>query len=84
MTREELNGEIMELETAEKRIEELEKDLALNAKMLAMQCDMAREAEFQASLLEERVEKLEAAIAAIKDIIAEVLECETINIRLRE
>jgi len=80
MTREELNGEIMELETAEKRIEELEKDLALNAKMLAMQCDMAREAEFQASLLEERVEKLEAAIAAIKDIIAEVLECETINI----
>ena len=74
MTREELNGEIMELETAEKRIEELEKDLALNAKMLAMQCDMAREAEFQASLLEERVEKLEAAIAAIKDIIAEVLE----------
>ena len=80
MTREELNGEIMELEIAEKRIEELEKDLALNAKMLAMQCDMAREAEFQASLLEERVEKLEAAIAAIKDIIAEVLECETINI----
>ena len=76
MTREELNGEIMELETleAEKRIEELEKDLALNARMLARQCDMAREAEFQASLLEERVEKLEAAIAAIKDIIAEVLE----------
>jgi prefoldin subunit 5 len=83
MTREELNGEIMELETAEKRIEELEKDLALNAKMLARQCDMAREAEFQASILQERVEKLQAAIAAIKDIIAEVLECETINIRRR-
>ena len=76
MTREELNGEIMELETleAEKRIEELEKDLALNAKMLARQCDMAREAEFQASILQERVKKLEAAIAAIKDMIAEVLE----------
>ena len=61
----------MELETAEKRIEELEKDLALNARMLARQCDMAREAEFQASILQERVEKLEAAIAAIKDIIAQ-------------
>ena len=65
---------VRDLETAEKRIEELEKDLALNAKMLARQCDMAREAEFQASILQERVEKLEAAIAAIKDMIAEVLE----------
>ncbi len=40
-------------------------------KMLARQCDMAREAELQASILQERVEKLEAAIAAIKDIIAQ-------------
>ena len=59
----------MELETAEQRIEDLEKDLVLNARMLAKQTDEAREAEFQASILQERVETLEAAIAAIRDIL---------------
>lgn len=51
-----------ELEAAEKRIEELEKDLALNAEMLARQCDMAREAETNALKVEARAKELEAAI----------------------
>lgn len=56
-----------ELEAAEKRIEELEKDLALNAEMLARQCDMAREAETNALKLEARAKELEAAIKDTND-----------------
>ena len=36
------------LEVLGKQVDDLKKDLALNAKMLARQCDLAREAETQA------------------------------------
>ena len=36
------------LEVLEKQVDDLKKDLALNASMLARQCDLAREAETQA------------------------------------
>ncbi len=57
-----VHGTEEELRIAEERIKELEKDLALNAKMLARQCDMAREAETKALEAEARAKELEAAI----------------------
>ena len=60
------------------KIERLEKDLALNAAMLAKQCDMAREAEIKADLYRNTLEavKICSSIPVAIRIIDEVLETD--------
>jgi len=57
------------MDGARKVVEELERDLALNAGMSAKQCDMAREAESRVEELEEEAEKARRALEmAVHDL----------------
>lgn len=58
-----------EIERLQARARELESELAANAKVLAQQCDLAREAEIKQMAAEKWTKKLEVVVKAL-------LECE--------
>ena len=63
---------IADLVEARKQIFDLREELALNAAMLAKQCDLARDAETEAARLRERLRELEAANRALREMLSEV------------